>query len=121
MPEPERQGNDEVAREIQRRLEAFYGREPRWRYFQRDGGPLFVWTVEPFGEGGPLDVSDSSRVGRYASLVYEPIGSGSRSGRATSWRRVEESESLHQLRKDAKARALRLFRAWQAGELRPWQ
>jgi hypothetical protein len=121
MPELPRQSDNDVAREIQRRLAAFYGREPRWRYFQRDGGPLFVWTVEPFGQGGLLDVADGSRAGRYASLVYEPIGPGSRSGRATSWRRVEKSESLHQLRKDAKARALRLFRAWQAGDRKPWQ
>jgi hypothetical protein len=112
---------DRLTAQLRERLAEVSGREPRWRYFQRDGGPMFVWTVEPFGSGGLLDTSDPKRVGRYASLVYEPVGRGSRSGTASTFRLAEESESLHKLRRDAKARALRLFRAWQTGERRPWR
>jgi hypothetical protein len=57
----------------------------------------------------------------YASFVYEPIGRGSRTAKATQWRYVQEAESWHALRKDAKARALRLFKAWEAGDQRPWR
>jgi hypothetical protein len=34
---------------------------------------------------------------------------------------VEEAESWHVLRKDAKARALRLYRAYVAGDATPWK
>jgi hypothetical protein len=112
---------DRLTAQLRERLAEFYGREPRWRYFRRDGGPMFVWTVEPFGSGGVFDTPNPQRMGRYASLVYEPVGRGSRSGTATTFRLAEDSESLHELRRDAKARALRLFRAWQAGERRPWR
>jgi len=112
---------DQLTSRMREALAEFYGREPRWRYFQRNGGPMFVWTVEPFGSGGLFDAPEPQRVGRYASVVYEPVGRGSRSGKATMFRLAEDSESLHQLRRDAKARALRLFRAWQAGERRPWR
>lgn len=102
---------------VHRRLNAFledlYGREPRYRYFQRAGGPMFGWYVESPTEG--------ERAGRYASFVYEPVGPGSRSGKATTWRYVPEAESWHDLRRDAKARALRLFREWEAGTARPWR
>jgi hypothetical protein len=67
------------------RLIELYGREPRWRYFQHDGGPMFAWTVEPFGTGGLFDEPEPTRTGRYASFVYEPIGRGSRSGTATTF------------------------------------
>jgi hypothetical protein len=112
---------DWLTAQLRERLNELYGREPRWRYFQRDGGPMFAWTVEPFGTGGLFDEGDPTRTGRYASFVYEPIGRGSRSGTATTFRLAEHSESLHELRRDAKARALRLSRAWQAGERRPWR
>jgi hypothetical protein len=80
---------------------------PRFRYFQTGRGPMFSWTTE-------------TCEGKYVSFVHVPVGKGARSGKAEEWRLVDESISAHDLRKDAKARALRLFRAWQDGELRPW-
>lgn len=94
----------EVAALIARHLP----REARWRYFQRHGGPLFVWTVESFKLPDP----DDSANGKYESVVYRPRGRGSRSGNAQKWERDESTASLHALRKDAKARALRLFEEW---------
>ena len=89
-------------------LERLMPQEARWRYFQKKRGPMFVWTVEPFRTryGSKAD-------GKYESVVYVPYGKGSRSGRAENWRRDEETASLHALRKDAKARALRLYREWE--------
>jgi hypothetical protein len=85
--------------------------EARWRYFQRGRGPMFVWwTVEPFRRR----YGDSKADGKYESVVYVPYGRGSRSGRAENWRRDESTATLHALRKDAKARALRLYQAWLA-------
>jgi|SRR3954464_10879759 hypothetical protein len=84
-------------------LESAIGREPRYRYFQRGSGPMFYWTVEA-----------DTETGRYQSGVYRPIGKGSRSGKATSWKLDDAEVSRHALRKDAKARALRLFREWKA-------
>ena len=80
---------------------------PRFRYFQKRNGPMFSWTVEKVE-------------GRYASFVHIPVGSGSRSGKAENWELVEESIRDHALRKDAKARALRLYQAWLDGDARPW-
>src|SRR4051795_3837074 len=71
---------------------------------------MFVWTVEPFGSGGLLDTPDPRRAGRYTSGVYEPVGRGSRSDTTTRSRLAENSDSLHQPRRDAKAQALRLSR-----------
>jgi hypothetical protein len=76
---------------------------------------MFVWTVEPYHlrYGGAAE-------GKYESRVYVPYGPGSRSGNATRWKLADGSESLHDLRRDAKARALRMFEAYQAGNRRPW-
>jgi len=87
-----------------------FGEEARWRYFQSKNGPLFVWTVEPFNL---IYFKDDVAQGKYESVVYVPIGPGSRSGKAKRWVRDESTASLHALRKDAKARALRLYRTWQ--------
>lgn len=80
---------------------------PRFRYFQSANGPMFSWTTEKVE-------------GLYASFVHVPVGHGSRSGSAEEWELVEDSISAHALRRDAKARALRLFEAWKAGEAKPW-
>lgn len=94
--------------EFGRRLyEMTFGRAPRFRYFQRKNGPMFCWTTETVE-------------GRYASMVYVPVGRGSRSGKAVQWRIADESISGHQLRRDAKARALRLYREFEAGDKHPW-
>lgn len=93
-------------------------REARWRYFQKHNGPMFVWTVEPFNlrYGGVGQ-------GKYESVVYKPYGPGSRKGRGTRWKRDESTSSLHILRRDAKDRAWRLFKEWEAehAKARPGQ
>jgi hypothetical protein len=112
----------EADRESLRRLTArmnehfaqMFGREPRYRYFQHQGGAMFGWYVEAPTEG-------AEHGGRYCSFVYVPIGPGSRSGTATRFKYVQEAESWHALRKDAKARALRLYRAYKAGDTTPWR
>lgn len=109
---------------------------PRYRYFQYRNGALHCWTVQPdytdecpdCGGGGLiLDPEDFSvdpvidcprceghgidrKRGWYYSFTYRPIGPGSRSNRATTWRLYEEGMVRHRKRKDAKARALKLHR-----------
>ena len=70
---------------------------PRYRYFQRDNGAMYCWTTERVDDGD------------FQSFVYRPVGKGSRSGKATEWELDEASISSSPLRKEAKARALRLF------------
>jgi hypothetical protein len=83
--------------EIQGYLDRMYPRPPRFRYFQKGRGAMFCWTTE--------------RVeGMYGSLVLRPVGAGSRSGKAEEWVCDEDSISSHKLRKDAKARALKLYK-----------
>jgi hypothetical protein len=104
-----------VGAKISEYLEWMHGKEARWCYFQKDNGPMFVYTVEPYHlrYGGAAE-------GKYESVVYVPHGKGSRSGAARRWEVVDESRSLHALRKDARARAVKLYRAYNAGERRPW-
>lgn len=90
-------------------LDRMMPQEARWRYFQKKNGPMFVWTVEPF----KTRYGDPKADGKYESVVYVPYGPGSRSGKATKWRRDESTATLHVLRKDAKARALKLYREWE--------
>ena len=80
---------------------------PRFRYFQKRNGPMFSWTTEKVE-------------GLYVSFVHVPVGPGSRAGKADTFGLVEDSITGHALRKDAKARALRLYETWLAGEARPW-
>lgn len=108
--------SQELLRRLNAMLGALQGREPRWRYFQRTGGPMFFWTVERYDAD-----ADHEHAGRYVSGAYEPIGPGSRSGRATTFRLAEGSLGAHALRRDAKARALALLRAWESGAPRPWR
>lgn len=46
----------------------------RFRYFQKQNGPMFCWTVEK-------DDGEDER-GWYYSFVYKPSGPGSRSNKA---------------------------------------
>lgn len=96
--------NAEIAETIQRRVALFSTtREPRWRYFRRGDGPLFFWTVEKYDEDAAW------MPGMYVSGVYQPVPRGNGT-------RVELDESTlsgAKLRKDAKARALRLFNQWE--------
>jgi hypothetical protein len=98
------QVNPAIVARLNQHFAELFGREPRYRYFQRDGGPMFCWTVERDEDG------------KYLSFVYRPVGAGARSGTATRWELVEAKSSKwkqvkHAKRKAAKARALRLSRA----------
>ncbi len=83
-------------------------REARYRYFQKGNGPMFVWTVEPFNTAFGDAVAD----GKYESVVYRPVGRGSRTGDGSQFKRDEKTASLHVLRRDAKTRALGLYTEW---------
>lgn len=95
----------EVIAKLNQHFARLFGTPPRYNYFQRGNGPMFCWTVEK----NPSD-------GRYASFVYKPVGKGARSGKATAWQLVESGRwgiVEHAKRKTAKARALRLYRAYE--------
>lgn len=116
------EADHESLRRVSARLNAhfatMFGRAPRYRYFQHQGGAMFGWYVE-----APTDMEGQQieHAGRYCSFVYVPVGKGSRSGKATTFKYVPDSEGWHVLRKDAKARALRLYEAYKAGEKTPWK
>lgn len=95
---------------VEDRIRALMPQSARTNYFQRGCGPMFVWSVEPFN----LHDKNDSAQGKYESVVYVPYGKGALSGKATRFKRDESTSSLHVLRRDAKARALRLFREWEA-------
>jgi hypothetical protein len=101
--------NRQVEDELRRYLDRLMPKEARSRYFQKGRGPMFFWTVEPFN----TQYGNAKADGKYESVVYVPYGPGSRSGKAERWKRDESTSTLHALRKDAKARALRLFREWE--------
>lgn len=79
----------------------------RSAYWQKGNGPMFAYNTERI-RTWPEDPAN----GKFESAVFEPYGLGSRSGKATRWRKVEGESSLHDLRKDAKARAYRLYEEW---------
>ena len=81
--------------ELERELRAIFRvRQPRYRYFQ-SGQHMFCWTTEKLPDG------------KYRSWVYAPVGAGSRTGKAQEWRARQKVK--HAKRKDAKARATRLW------------
>lgn len=92
--------SEEIGRAIWERV---FGPAPRhtwWRPPRRDpNGPMFSWLTEPLE-------------GRWASFVHVPRGRGARSGDASLWVLEERLTAIHDRRKDAKARALRLHRAY---------
>lgn len=95
--------DDALQAAFERVYESVFGRAPRHTWFQpparEKNGPMFGWLVEPFE-------------GKYASLVWTPRGKGSRSNDASMWQLEDELTSIHDRRKDAKARALRLYTAY---------
>ena len=93
---------------VEERIRSFMPREARWAYWQQDGGPMFVYNTERIQSANPDDPGNS----KFESAVFEPYGTGSRSGKATRWRKVDGMSSLHALRRDAKARAYRLYCEW---------
>lgn len=98
----------DVSPDVLERLRRLMPREARWSYWQKGSGPMFVYNTERIHTRDPSDPGD----GRFESCVYEPYGPGSRSGKATRWRVRDGSRSLHDLRRDAKARAYRMYQAW---------
>jgi hypothetical protein len=103
-------GTYEISAEALAQLEHFIPREARYAYWQKGGGPMFVYNTERIHTPHPGDRGN----GCFESAVFVPYGPGSRSGKATRWRVLERSRSLHDLRKDAKARAWRLYQGWLA-------
>jgi len=93
--------------DVARRIAELMPREARWAYFQRGRGPMFVYNTERINERFPTRAN-----GMFESAIFEPIGKGSRSGKAVAWKVRADSRSLHTLRRDAKARAYRLYREW---------
>lgn len=104
---------DEVRARIEARLRA-EGLWPvqsdplRFRYFQKQSGPMFCWTVEK-------DTAEDER-GWYYSFLYKPKGKGSRSNRAERWDLDWSTMRRHRKRKDAKARALKLYERTQGAQ-----
>lgn len=82
--------------------------EARSRYYQKKNGPMFFWTTQPFNLYDKTDIAQ----GKYESVVYRPVGKGAKSGKAQNWKRDESTSKLHTLRKDAKARAYRMYCEW---------
>jgi hypothetical protein len=91
---------DEIGRRV---YEEVFGRAPRSTWFRVPRGAKtevhFSWTTEP------LD-------GLYGSFVHVPKGKGSRSRDARLWLLDERLTAVHSTRREARARALRLYRAY---------
>jgi len=85
-------------------------REARWAYWQKGRGPMFVYNTERLHLWNSADPAN----GQFESCVFVPYGKGSRSGRAERWKELPGSRSRHELRRDAKARAWRLYQEWLA-------
>ena len=92
------------------RIRALMPREARSAYWQKGHGPMFVYNTERITLQDETDPAH----GRFESAVFMPRGRGARSGKATAWKVLPQSRSLHDLRKDAKARAYRLYEHWLA-------
>lgn len=109
--EKQKQEGQRVSAEFNRqfndvlRRTGYLTREPRYRYYQKDNGPMFFWTTEKY------EADADWMADKYVSGVYRPTGPGSRSGKATRWELSEDESCGHALRKDAKARALKMYRA----------
>lgn len=94
--------------QVQERLRQLLPREARFAYWQRGRGPMFVYNTERLNTYDPNDPGN----GRFESAVFVPYGPGSRTGKATRWKVLDGSRSLHDLRRDAKDRAWRLYQVW---------
>ena len=102
----------ELTPEMQGLLNRMMPKEARWAYWQDGNGPMFVYNTERLVL---RDQSDPAN-GKFESCVFEPYGPGSRSGKAKTWREQKDSRAAHYLRRDAKARAYRLYQEWKAGQ-----
>lgn len=90
----------EIGRHI---WEEVFGPQPRTSYFRppasERNGPMFGWLTSPLE-------------GRWGSFVHVPKGKGSRSNNAELWVLDERLTAIHDTRREAKERALRLYRAY---------
>lgn len=77
-------------------LAALFRRQPAYRYWAHAGW-RYCWTTERMGDG------------KFAAFTYRPVGKGSRSGKAQSWKLQREVRFA--TRKAAKARARKWFEA----------
>ena len=101
------------------KMKARHGAEmqpDRWVYFEnKQNNTLYCYNTTPiefiFGDlEGEFEITRPEK-GAWESWVMEPYGKGARTpGKATKWRLRKDSTCRHTLRKDAKARALRLYR-----------
>lgn len=93
----------ELQAALDRMWDAAFPKPPRHTWFRpparEKNGPMFGWTLEPVE-------------GHYGSMVWWPRGKGARSNKAVMWQIVEDLTVVHDTRKDAKARALRLYNAY---------
>jgi hypothetical protein len=87
----------------QRVFDEVFGRPPAHTWYRpprrEKNGPMFGWLTEPLE-------------GRYGSMVWWPRGKGSRSNDASRWELVEGLTAIHDTRREARARATRLYRAY---------
>lgn len=97
-----------IEAQLQAYMDRLMPREARSAYWQDGNGPLFVYNTERIHTRDPEDPAN----GKFESAVFVPYGPGSRTGKATRFKVDESSRSLHDLRKDAKARAFRLYQEW---------
>lgn len=81
-------------------LDRIFGPTPKYSLFRTCAdGYLTGWLTEPFE-------------GRYASMVWKPVGAGARGGKATAqeWRLIDSMTGIHRTKRQAKARAARIWR-----------
>lgn len=76
-------------------LAVLFPRQPGYRFWTDPHGVRFCWTTERLGDG------------KFAAFVYRPVGPGSRSGKARSYKLAREVRL--KTRKAAKARAAKWF------------
>lgn len=96
---------EELGAQLFRQIWAERFAPPPHRMFRECAdGWLFGWTIKP----------TAMTEGRYASLAWKPVGPGARSGRAQRWDPVPAMFGIHRTRRQAKARAARLWRQHEA-------
>jgi hypothetical protein len=120
---------NEELNEFMREHDLLPSAPPKHRYYQHGDGNMYCWTVEKgeydeceecSGQGEVVGEWDTETCpacggngyvgGWYASFTYRAKGKGARSNKASRWIFDEKTLRKHRKRKDAKARALKLYR-----------
>jgi hypothetical protein len=87
--------NEAVRQAVEPALRVLFDRQPRYRYWTDPSGWRFCWTTERMGDG------------KFAAFIYKPVGPGSRSGKARTFKLARE---VHlKTRRAAKQRAADWF------------